>query len=117
MARRDRFSLTGIDAVPPGKSTALNDKAHTGAGGRSVAERSSAREQSVLVGPIERQIEFGETRRRKLDGLPTVQDRLDYLGLQESEVDETPLPRELPSPVTNTFVGKSPPPPARARSL
>ena len=44
----------------------------------------------MLVGPIERQIEFRETRRRKLDGLPTVQDRLDYLGVQESEVDETP---------------------------
>jgi hypothetical protein len=33
----------------------------------------------VLLGPVERQIEFGETRRGEFDGLPTLQARLDQL--------------------------------------
>jgi hypothetical protein len=31
----------------------------------------------LLLGPVEWQIEFGQTRRRKLDRLPALQDRLD----------------------------------------
>src|SRR6201987_2750144 len=56
----------------------------------SVEGRSSVREQVALIGPVERQIEFGQTRRREFDGLPAVQDRLDQLGTQKGEVDETP---------------------------
>jgi hypothetical protein len=36
-----------------------------------------AGEQSVLLGPVEWQIEFGETRCGERDGLPTLQARLD----------------------------------------
>src|ERR1700731_2436595 len=49
-----------------------------------------AREQPALIGPVERQIEFGKTRRSEFDGLPAVQDRLDQLGAQKGEVDEAP---------------------------
>src|SRR6476661_10328990 len=52
--------------------------------------RSSVSEQAALIGPVERQIEFGKTRRREFDGLPALQDRLDQLGAQKGEVDETP---------------------------
>ena len=56
----------------------------------SVAGRSSARQEAALIGPIERQIEFGKARRRELDGLPAVQDHLDQLGAQKGEVDQAP---------------------------
>ena len=56
----------------------------------SVAGRSSARQEAALIGPIERQIEFGKARRSELDGLPAVQDHLDQLGAQKGEVDEAP---------------------------
>src|SRR6266478_9797616 len=52
--------------------------------------RSSVSEQAALIGPVERQIEFGKTRRREFDGLPALQDRLDQLGAQKGEVDEAP---------------------------
>jgi cytosine/adenosine deaminase-related metal-dependent hydrolase len=55
-----------------------------------VEGRSSIREQAVLIGPVERQIEFGKTRRSEFDGLPAFQDRLDQLGAQKGEVDEAP---------------------------
>src|SRR6516165_533993 len=47
-------------------------------------------EKPVLLGPVERQIEFGQTRRRKLDRLPAVQDRLDQLWPQEGQTNKTP---------------------------
>src|SRR6266567_4401626 len=47
-------------------------------------------EQSVLLDPVERQIEFGQTRRGELDGLPALQDRFDQLRAQEGEANETP---------------------------
>ena len=50
----------------------------------------SACEQSVLLGPIERQIEFGQPRRGELDGLPALQDRFDQLRAQEGEAKQTP---------------------------
>src|SRR6266478_4861007 len=52
--------------------------------------RSSVSEQAALIGPVERQIEFGKTRRSEFDGLAALQDRLDQLGAQKGEVDETP---------------------------
>src|SRR5207249_2968356 len=57
---------------------------------RSIAGRSSVSEQAALIGPVERQIESGKTRRSEFDGLPAVQDRLDQLGTQKGEVDEAP---------------------------
>src|SRR5690349_16453582 len=46
-------------------------------------------EQVVLLGPAQRQIEFGQPRRGELDGLPALQDRLDQLRAQEGEANET----------------------------
>src|SRR5215472_10135174 len=50
----------------------------------------SGSEKPVLLGPVERQIEFGQTRRRKLDRLPALQDRLDQLWAQEGQTNKTP---------------------------
>src|SRR5207253_7317602 len=52
--------------------------------------RSSVSEQAALIGPVERQIEFGKARRSEFDGLPALQDRLDQLGAQKGKVDEAP---------------------------
>ena len=49
-----------------------------------------AREQLALLGPVQRQIQFGQTRRRELDGLPALQDHQDQLWAQEGKVNETP---------------------------
>jgi hypothetical protein len=46
-------------------------------------------QQFVLLGPIQRQFEFGQTGRGELDGLPALQDRLDQLRAQEGETNET----------------------------
>ena len=46
--------------------------------------------QSVLLGPVERQIEFGQTRRGELDGLAALQHRFDELWAQKREIDEAP---------------------------
>jgi len=43
----------------------------------------------VLFGPVQRQIEFGQPRRRELDRLPALQDRFDQLRAQEGEANET----------------------------
>ena len=48
----------------------------------------SACEQPVLLGPVERQIEFGQTRRGELDGLAALQDGLDQLRAQKGKIDE-----------------------------
>ena len=57
----------------------------------SIEGRSlTARQQAALVGPVERQIESGETGCGQVDGLPASQDRLDQLRAQKGEVDETP---------------------------
>src|SRR5438093_13623845 len=50
----------------------------------------TARQQAALIGPVERQIEFGETCRGEFDRLPAVQDHLDQLGAEKGEVDEAP---------------------------
>src|SRR6202521_5058345 len=75
---------------PLGKSARSTKRAQALAWTNSVEGRSSARQEAALIGPVERQIEFGETRRSEFDGLPALQDRLDQLGAQKGEVDETP---------------------------
>ena len=57
--------------------------------GISVRSCGLACEQFVLLGPVERQIEFGQPRRGERDGLPALQDRLDQLRAQEGEANET----------------------------
>ena len=44
----------------------------------------------MLLGPVQRQIEFGQPRRRELDGLPALEDRRDQLRAQKGEANETP---------------------------
>src|ERR1700742_1242230 len=46
-------------------------------------------EQFVLLGPVQREIEFGQPRRGELDRLPALQDRLDQPRAQEGEANET----------------------------
>src|SRR5947209_4086115 len=75
---------------PPREIKALNEKSQALAWAPSVAGRCSARQEAALIGPIERQIEFGKARRSELDGLPAVQDHLDQLGAQKGEVDQAP---------------------------
>ena len=48
----------------------------------------SACEQFALLGPVQRQIEFGQTRRGGRDGLPALQDRVDQLRAQERETNK-----------------------------
>ena len=60
------------------------------AGGISVRVCDLTCEQSELLGPVQRQIEFCETRRGELDRLPPLQDRLDELRAQEGEANQTP---------------------------
>src|SRR6202045_1163687 len=57
--------------------------------GTSVRSCGLAFEQFVLLGPVQRQVEFGQPRRGELDGLPALQDRLDQLRAQEGEANET----------------------------
>src|SRR6516165_4149922 len=47
-------------------------------------------EKPVLLGPVERQVELGQTRRGKLDRLPALQDCLDQLWAQEGQTNKTP---------------------------
>jgi len=42
----------------------------------------------VLLGPVERQIEFAQPRRGERDRLPALQDRLDELRAQEREANQ-----------------------------
>src|SRR6202022_4406056 len=75
---------------PLGKSKRSTRRAQALAWTHSVEGRSSVREQAALISPVERQIEFDETRRGELDRLPAVQDRVDQLGAEKGEVDEAP---------------------------
>ena len=50
--------------------------------------RRSACEEFVLLGPVERQIEFAQPRRGERDGEPALQDRVDEKRAQEGEVDQ-----------------------------
>src|SRR5207245_7774265 len=75
---------------PPGRSQPSTRRAQALAWTTSIEGRSSVSEQPALIGPVERQIEFGKSRRSEFDGLPALQDRLDQLGTQKGEVDEAP---------------------------
>src|SRR5438128_1966599 len=75
---------------PSGTQGASTGRAQALAWAHSIEGRSSARQQPALIGPVERQIKFGEARRGELDGLPAVQDHLDQLGSQKGEVDKAP---------------------------
>src|SRR5947199_8867969 len=76
---------------PLGKSERSTRSAQALVWTLSIKGRSlTARQQAALVGPVERQIEFGETCRGEFDRLPAVQDRLDQLGAEKGEVDEAP---------------------------
>src|SRR3984893_13016782 len=57
--------------------------------GTSVRSCGLACEQFVLLGPVQRQIEFGQPCRGELDGLPALQDCLDQLRAQEGETNES----------------------------
>ena len=57
--------------------------------GTSVRSCGLACEHFVLLGPVQRQVEFGEPRRGERDGLPALQDHLDQLRAQEGEAYET----------------------------
>ena len=46
-------------------------------------------EQFVLLCPVQRQIEFGQPGRGKLDGLPALQKRLDQLRAQEGKTNKS----------------------------
>ena len=43
----------------------------------------------MVLGPVQRQIEYRQLRRGELDGLSALQDRLDQLRAQEGEANET----------------------------
>ena len=47
-------------------------------------------EQSALLGPIQGQIEFCQTRCGELAGLPALQDRFDQLRAQKGETNQPP---------------------------
>src|SRR6266849_655914 len=79
-----------MQSPPLRKSKRSTRRAQALAWTHSVEGRSSARKEAALIGPVERQIEFGETRGREFDRLPAVQDPLDQLGAQKGEVDEAP---------------------------
>src|SRR6267143_7011133 len=75
---------------PLGKSKRSTRRAQALAWTHCVESRSSARQKAALIDPVERQIEFGETRRSEVDRLPALQDCLDQLGAQKGKVDEAP---------------------------
>src|SRR5262249_17453430 len=79
------FSLKRIDAVPPRRFEASQRRP-----GMPARMRGSACEEFVLLGPVERQIEFSHTRRSEGDGLAALQDRVDEKRAQEGEVNEAP---------------------------
>jgi hypothetical protein len=68
-----------------------------------------AGEQSALLGPVERQIEFGETRRGEFDGLPTLQARLDQLRAQEGEANQAPYIAPADAVTPGQFLQRSDP--------
>src|SRR5580692_5910693 len=57
--------------------------------GISVQSCGLACEQFLLLRPVQRQIGFGQPRRRERDGLTALQDRVDQLRAQEGEANQT----------------------------
>src|SRR5882672_1658860 len=73
--------------------TVRNDSASRGgaaAWGISVLVCGLACEQSVLLDPVQREIEFRQTGCGERDGLPAVKDCLDQIRAEKSEVYQTP---------------------------
>src|SRR5436309_8429685 len=68
---------------------ATRGRGGSAAWGISVGSCGLACEQFLLLGPVQRQIEFGQPRRGERDGLPALEDRLDQLRVQEGEANET----------------------------
>ena len=92
---RTRFgpvSLTGIDAVPLRQSSGRAQRPAARDRSRGLRHISrlcgSTCEQSALLGPVQGQIEFGQTRCGQLDGLPALQDRFDQLRAQEGKTNK-----------------------------
>src|SRR5947209_3003366 len=56
--------------------------------GTSLRSYGLACEQFVLLRPVQRQIEFGQTRRGELDRLPALQNRINELRAQKRDVDK-----------------------------
>src|SRR5216683_329534 len=79
-----------MQSPPPEKSKRSTRRAQALAWTHSVEGRSSVCQEAALIGPVDRQIEFGKARRSEFDRLPAVQDRLDQLGAQKGEVDQAP---------------------------
>src|SRR5258707_13932908 len=77
--------------LPKGSDRLQKTRGRGGAAAWGISVRScgSACEQFVLLRPVQRQVEFGQPRRRERDGLPALQDRLDQLRAQEGEANET----------------------------
>src|ERR1700682_783246 len=46
-------------------------------------------EQSALLGPVQRQIDFRQPRRGELDGVPALQDRLSQVRAEKGEANQT----------------------------
>src|SRR5205823_3675868 len=82
-------NLARTGAYQPQPKSAFKAGRGGAAGGTSIRSCGLACEQFVLLGPVQRQIEFGQPRRGELDRLPALQDRLDQLRAQEGEANET----------------------------
>ena len=85
-------SLTGIAAGPVREKLRPVATTRRLRWGRYLRHSSwlcgSACEQFALPGPVQRQIEFGQTRPGQRDGLPALQDRVDQLRAQEGETNK-----------------------------
>jgi hypothetical protein len=61
----------------------------------------------VLLGPVERQIEFHQTRRGEHDGLPTLQSRLDQFRAKEGEANQASDIAPADAVTTGQFLQRS----------
>src|SRR5262252_10858111 len=85
------FSLSDIDAVPLRQSSDRSQRRARRGGTTACTYPLVVRlscEQSALLGPVQWQIELGQTRRGQLDGLPALQDRVDQLWAQKGEANK-----------------------------
>ena len=71
------LSLTGIDVVPPPGNSHCLQRRRRRQPAACLWVCGLTCEQSALLGPVERQIKPGQTRRGKLYGLSTLKDCLD----------------------------------------
>src|SRR6516162_394463 len=93
-ARPRTTALISAGSVPPVESSDRLQRRAGRGGGRGLGQISRFAaltcEQSVLLRPVERQIELAQTRRGECTGLPPLQDRLDQLRAQEGKANQTP---------------------------